>query len=84
MPGSFEQAMASDNGSVTSSSQLRLVRSIRLARALRRVRVVRLFRYVSALRWDMVGYGGMVDKYLGWGISRMMGIYLYGKIIYEF
>jgi hypothetical protein len=56
MPGSFEQAMASDNGSVTSSSQLRLVRSIRLARALRGVRVVRLFRYVSALRWDMVGW----------------------------
>ena len=62
MPGSFEQAMASDNGSVTSSSQLRLVRSIRLARALRGVRVVRLFRYVSALRWDMVGYGGQIPR----------------------
>lgn len=45
------EAVASDaDGSVTNSSQLRLVRSIRLARALRGVRVVRLFRYVSALR----------------------------------
>jgi len=47
---SLVQMMSADSGSVTNSSQLRLVRSIRLARALRGVRVVRLFRYVSALR----------------------------------
>ena len=44
------EAVASDaDGSVTNSSQLRLVRSIRLARALRGVRVVRLFPICQCL-----------------------------------
>jgi len=77
----WAQAMASDNGSVTSSSQLRLVRSIRLARALRGVRVVRLFRYVSALRTLALCIVSTVGSLLWTLVLLVLLFYTFGVLL---